>query len=61
MIEIFNRGNAETRRKTKLFRSWCFVIEVKKKDLFLATSSARKFAEETLRLCVSALRIFYAA
>ena len=48
MIEIFNRGDAGTRRKTKLFRSWCFVIEVKRKDLFLATSSARKFAEETL-------------
>ena len=52
MIEIFNRGDAETLGKTKLFRSRCFVIEVKKKDLFLATSSVRKFAEETLRLSV---------
>ena len=61
MIESFNRRDAETRRKTKLFRSLCFVIDVKRNDLCLRTSSAWKFAEETLRLCVSAVRIFYAA
>ncbi len=61
MIEIFNNGDAETLKKTKLSRFLCFVIELKRKNLFLGTSSARKLAEETLRLCVSALRIFYAA